>query len=32
MEIALDALGNSDSGLNAASLPYPLRKYTLSDT
>jgi len=28
MEIALEALGNGDIGLNAASLPHPLRKYT----
>jgi len=27
-EIALEALINGDIGLNAASLPYPLRKYT----
>jgi len=28
MEITLEALRNSDTGLKAASLPYPLRKYT----
>jgi hypothetical protein len=28
MEITLEALRYSDIGLNAASLPYPLRKYT----
>jgi len=28
MEITLEALRNGDIGLNAASLPYPLRKYT----
>jgi hypothetical protein len=27
MEIALSARGNGDIGLNAASLPYPFRKY-----
>jgi hypothetical protein len=32
MEVALEALTNGDIGLNAASLPYPLRKYTLIDT
>jgi len=32
MEIALEAIRNGDIGLNAASLPYPLRKYTWSDT
>jgi hypothetical protein len=28
MEVALEALTNGDIGLNAASLPYPLRKCT----
>ena len=27
LETALEALRNGDIGLNAASLPYPLRKY-----
>jgi len=28
MEITLEAIRNGDIGLNAASLPNPLRKYT----
>jgi len=28
VEMAVEALRNGDIGLNAASLPYPLRKYT----
>ena len=32
MEIAFEALRNGDIGLNAASLPHPLRKYTQRDT
>ena len=31
MEIALEALRNGDIGLNAASLPYPLRRCTCRD-
>jgi len=31
-EIALEALRNGDIGLNAASLPYTLRKYSWRDT
>jgi hypothetical protein len=31
MEIALDVDRNGDIGLNATSLPYPLRKDTLID-
>jgi hypothetical protein len=32
MEIAPEALRNGHADLNAASLPYPLRKYTCRDT
>jgi len=32
MEIGLEELRNGNIGLNAASLHYPLRKYTWRDT
>jgi len=32
MEIALEAIGNGDTGLNAAPFPYPIRIYNVRDS